>query len=85
MTAVLAALSIAALDTPTLPLVEINAQPGDEASDCSELPLDRTFVKVSEAPNLVYIYNESGFFALSVFDVKPIRYHRDCPYLRTQS
>ena len=35
--AVLAALSIAALDTPTLPLVEINAQPGDEVPDCSEL------------------------------------------------
>ncbi len=83
--AVLAALSVAALDTPTLPLVEINAQPGDEVPGCSELPLDRTFVKVSEAPNLVYLYNESGFFALSVFDAKPIRYHRDCPYLRTQS
>ena len=83
--AVLAALSIAALDTPTLPLVEINAQPGDEVPDCSELSLDKTFVKVSEAPNLVYLYNETGFFALSVFDVRPIRYHRDCSYLRTQS
>lgn len=85
MTAVLAALSIAALDTPTLPLVEINAQPGDEAPGCSELSLDRTFVKVSEPSNLVYLYNETGFFALSVFDVKPISYHRDCSYLRTQS
>jgi hypothetical protein len=42
-------------------------------------------VKVSEAPNLVYLYNETGYFALSVFDVKPIRYPRDCSYLRTQS
>jgi len=83
--AVLAALSVGALDTPTLPLVEINAQPGDEVPGCSELPPDRTFVKVSEAPNLVYLYNESGFFALSVFDAKPVRYHWDCPYLRTQS
>ena len=49
MAAVLAALAVAALDTPTLPLVEINAQLGDEVTDCFELPLDRTFVKISEA------------------------------------
>ncbi len=41
-------------------------------------------MKVSEAPNLLYLYNESGFFALSVFDVQPLRYHKDCPVLRTQ-
>jgi hypothetical protein len=39
---------------------------------------------VFEAPNLLYLYNESGFFALSVFDVQPLRYHKDCPELRTQ-
>ena len=85
MAAVLAALSAAALDIPILPLVEINTEPGYEVSDCSELPLNKTFVKVSEAPNLMYLYNESDFFALSVFDAKPIRYHRDCPNLRTQN
>ena len=72
-----AAICIAALDTPALPLVEINAQPGDEVAECSELQLYRVFVKVSEAPNLLYLYNESGFFALSVFDAKPLRYHQD--------
>jgi hypothetical protein len=58
--AVLAALCVAAQDTPTLPLVEINSQPGAEVPDRSELPLDRTFVKVSEAPNLVYPARERG-------------------------
>lgn len=81
--AVFAALCIAALDTPTLPLVEVKAE-SDIVPDCSELPKDRIFVKVSEAPNLLYLYNESGFFALSVFDVRPLRYHKDCPVLRTQ-
>ncbi len=81
--AVFAAVRVAALNAPTLPLVEVNAE-SDVLPDCSELPKDRTFVKVSEAPNLLYLYNESGFFALSVFDVQPLRYHKDCPVLRTQ-
>lgn len=81
---VFAALYIAALNTPTLPLVEVKAE-SDALPDCSELPKDRTFVKVSEAPNLLYLYNESGVFALSVFDVQPLRYHKACPVLRTQS
>ena len=81
--AVFAALCIAALNTPTLPLVEVKAE-SDALPDCPELPKDRTFVKVSEAPNLLYLYNESGFFAFSVFDVQPLRYHKDCPVLRTQ-
>ncbi len=81
--AVFAALCIAALNAPTLPLVEVKAE-SDALPDCSELPKDRTFVKVSEAPNLLYLYNQSGFFALSVFDVQPLRYHKDCPVLRTQ-
>lgn len=81
--AVFAAVRVAALNAPTLPLVEVNAE-SDVLPDCSELPKDRTFVKVSEAPNLLYLYNESGFFALSVFDAQPLRYHKDCPVLRTQ-
>ena len=66
--AVFAAQCIAALNAPTLPLVGVRAEL-DVLPDCSELPKDRTFVKVSEAPNLLYLYNESGFFALFVFDV----------------
>ncbi len=80
---VLAAVCIAALDTPTLPLVEIRAE-SDTIPNCLDLPTYRVFVKVSEAPNLLYLYNESGFFAFSVFDVQPLRYHQDCPTLRTQ-
>ena len=75
--AIFAAVRVAALNAPTLPLVEVNAE-SDVLPDCSELPKDRTFVKVSEAPNLLYLYNESGFFALSVVDAQPLRYHKDC-------
>ena len=74
--AVFAGVRVAAPNAPTLPLVEVNAE-SDVLPDCSELPKDRTFVKVSEAPNLLYLYNESGFFALSVFDAQPLRYHKD--------
>ena len=82
--AVFAAACVAALNAPTLPLVEVKTE-SDVLPNCSELPKDRTFVKVSEAPTLLYLYNESGFFALSVFDVQPLPYHKDCPVLRTQS
>ena len=81
--AAFAAVCIAALNAPTLPLVEANAE-SDTLPHCSELPKERTVAKVSAAPNLVYLYNESGFFALSVFDVQPLQYHKDCPVLRTQ-
>jgi hypothetical protein len=81
--AAFAAVCIAALSAPTLPLVEANAE-SDSLPDCSELPKERTVAKVSAAPNLVYLYNESGFFAFSDFDVQPLQYHKDCPVLRTQ-
>jgi len=81
--AVFAALCIAALNAPTLPLVEVRAELAI-LLDCSEPLKDRTFVKVSKEPNLLYLYDETGFFALSVFDVQPLRYHKDRPELRTQ-
>src|SRR4028118_1361010 len=79
--AVFAAVRVAALNAPTLPLIEVNAE-SDVLPDCSEPPKDRTCVKVSEAPNLLYLYNESGFFALYVFDAQPRRHHKDCPASR---
>lgn len=42
--AVFAAVRVAALNAPTLPLVEVNAE-SDVLPDCSELPKDRTCVK----------------------------------------
>ena len=81
--AVFAALCIAALNAPTLPLVEVRAELAI-LLDCSEPLKDRTFVKVSKEPNLLYLCDETGFFALSVFDVQPLRYHKDRPELRTQ-
>ncbi len=82
--AVLAALCIATLNAPALPLVEINAQPGAVSADCSDLPPETTFVKVYETPNLIYLYNESGFFALHFDKIDPIRYY-DCPLSRTRT
>jgi hypothetical protein len=82
LAAVFAALCIAAVGTPSLPLVEINTPPGAAIHDCSELPKDRTFVKVSSDGEVFYLYNETGFFALHLHDIEPIRYHPDCPSLR---
>lgn len=82
--AVLAALCIATLNAPALPLVEINARPGAVSADCSDLPADTTFVKVYEAPPLLYLYNETGFFALHANEIEPLRYY-DCPLTRTRT
>ena len=80
---VFAALCLATLDTPNLPLVEVNAKQDSAIPDCSELPKERTFVKVSEASNLMYLYNDSGFFASYLSDIKPVRYLKTCASLRT--
>ena len=82
--ALFAALCLATLDAPDLPLVEVNAKHDAAVPDCSELPQNSTFVKVSEAPNLMYLYNQSGFFASHVSDIKPVRYLKACKSLRTQ-
>ena len=80
--AIFAALCIAAVGTPSLPLVEINTPPGAAGRECSELSADNTFVKVSSEEDVFYLYNETGFFALRLHDIEPVRYHPDCPSLR---
>jgi hypothetical protein len=79
--AVFAALSIATTDTPNLPVVEINASKGAKAGvipDCSNLPKDRTFVKVAQSSNVLCIYNDSGLFAVYIAEIQPIRYLPAC-------
>jgi peptidoglycan/LPS O-acetylase OafA/YrhL len=82
LAAVFAALCIAAVGTPSLPLVEINTPPGAAIHECSELQKDRTFVKVSSDGEVFHLYNETGFFALHLHQIEPVRYHPDCPSLR---
>jgi len=82
--ALFAALCIATLDTPNLPLVEVNAPRAGAIPDCSELPQNRTFVKVSQSSNVLYLYNKSGFMAFYIAEVQPIRYLPSCTSLRTQ-
>lgn len=82
LAAVFAALCIAAVGTPSLPLVEINTPPGAAIHDCSELPKERTFVKVTSEEDVFYLYNDEGFFVLRLKDIEPVRYHPDCPSLR---
>jgi hypothetical protein len=82
--AVFAALCIATLDTPNLPLVEINSPLDDTTLNCSELPKDRTFVKVSQSSNVIYLYNKSGLVAYYIAEIQPIRYIGSCAWLRTQ-
>jgi hypothetical protein len=83
--AVFAALCIATLDTPNVPLVEVNASPDSAIPDCSELPkIDRTFVKLSQSSNVIYLYNDSGLIAFYIADIQPVRYLPGCTSLRTQ-
>jgi hypothetical protein len=82
--AVFAALCIATLDTPNLPLVRINSPPDDTTLNCSELPKDRTFVKVAQSSNVIYLYNKSGLVAYYIAEIQPIRYIGSCAWLRTQ-
>ena len=82
--ALFSALCIATLDTPNVPLVEINASPDSALPDCSKLPKDRTFVKLSQSSNVIYLYNRSGLVAFYIADIQPIRDLPGCTFLRTR-
>jgi hypothetical protein len=74
---VLAALCIAAIQSPQLPLVEVDAK-ANKAIPCSEVEPDKLFVLLAESEAYWYVYNEDGLLALPNQDAKMIRY-RDCP------
>jgi hypothetical protein len=80
--AVFAALCIATLDTPDLPIVEPNSPRGDTTFNCSELSKDRTFVKVSRSSNVTSFYNKSGLVAYYIADIQPVRYFWSYALLR---
>jgi hypothetical protein len=74
---VLAALCIAAIQSPQLPLVEVDAKT-NKAIPCSEVQPDKLFVLLAESEAYWYVYNEEGLLALPNQDAQIIRY-RDCP------
>jgi hypothetical protein len=75
--AVLAALCLAALWTPGLPLVEIDTEPGTPPSDCSEAT-GKTYVKLEEGLQYWHLYNEEGLFAVPHEELHLITY-KHCP------
>jgi hypothetical protein len=77
----LAALCIAPLDVPNLPLMRTEVRVGAGTS-CSGLP-DKTFVKLAETATHWHAYNESGLYSIPYEDLKYVRYYADdCPALR---
>ena len=78
----LAALCIAPLDVPNLPLMHIDARVGGPAGSCAGQP-DKTFVKLDESTTHWYAYNESGLYSIPFAELKYVRYFEDdCPALR---
>lgn len=77
--AMLAALCLAALDTPRLPLVTLDTRIGG-ANACSGSP-EKTFVKLSESETHWYVYNDRGLYAVPASEVHVARY-QNCPALR---
>ena len=75
--AVLAALCLAALWTPSLPLVEIDTEPGNPPSDCSEAT-GKTYVKLAEGLQHWHLYNQEGLFAVPHEELQLITY-KHCP------
>ncbi len=80
---ILAALSIAPLDVPNLPLIRTDVQVGPGES-CKGPP-DKTFVKLEESDTHWHVYNESGVYSIPYRDVGYARYYeQDCPGLRDE-
>ena len=74
--AVCAALSVAALNSPALALIEIDVEKG-ATSDCSEAS-GRTFVKLDEGLMYWHVYNQDGLFAIPHEDLHRVAY-KHCP------
>ena len=78
----LAALCIAPLDVPNLPLMHIDARMGGAEGSCAGQP-DKTFVKLAESATHWHAYNKSGLYSIPYQDLKYVRYYEDeCPALR---
>lgn len=79
--AILAALCLAPLQTPSLPLVRPDAGPGSAAS-CSEAA-DNTFVKLNLEDDYWHLYNDRGLYAIPSAEMEKVRYvpRDECPRL----
>jgi len=80
MGAILAALCIAALWTPGLPLVEIDTEASNPQSACSEAT-GKTFVKLAEGLQHWHLYNQDGLFAVPHDELHLIEYKHCREYL----
>ena len=79
--AMLAALCLAALHSPRLPLVTLDTRVGG-ANACSGSH-EEMFVKLSESGTHWYVYNEKGLYAIPAKEVHVARY-QNCPALRIE-
>lgn len=70
--AVVAALFISALYTPSLPIITIQSKMG-AAPDCSTVG-DKTFVMLDETLGYWHVYNDTGLFSLNESEVGIVRY-----------
>lgn len=79
---ILAALCIAPLDVPNLPLIRTDVRVGEES--CLGPP-DKTFVKLDESDTHWHVYNESGVYSVPYREIGYARYFEDdCPGLRDE-
>jgi hypothetical protein len=76
--AILASLCLAALQTPALPLVEIDLHSNAPPTECSESLSGKTYVKLSEGVFHWHLYNQEGLFAVPHGELERIVY-KHCP------
>jgi len=71
-----AAVSLAATQTPQLPLVEIMAE-REEPVPCQEVPVDNLFVMLDRSDSYLYLYNSEGMLSLPESEADIVRF-REC-------
>jgi hypothetical protein len=78
--AALAALCIAALQTPALSLIEIDVHSKSDSSECTGKLSGKTYVKLSEGVFHWHLYNQDSLFAIPHEELHRIEY-KHCPEL----
>jgi hypothetical protein len=73
--AILAAMCLAATQTPTLSLVRIDVPEGGTGTeDCGRAIRGDTYVKLEESLGHWHLYNEEGLFAVPHDDLRYVEY-----------
>jgi len=75
--ALLAALCLAAINPPSLPLVRIDAEPGVTPS-CTKMT-NKTFVLLAAGSSYWHVFNKEGLFAVPSEQLKLVEYQH-CPW-----